>query len=97
VRKLAGPWWENVLANLEFISDCLYFSAYATLPVFALLVVLWQHSPSPTQRAAYTRTTVSSLLATLSCAVVFAGFLHVITYLVDDIDTGAPEPGADIH
>lgn len=87
---------EKELANLEFMADFLYFSAYATLPVFALLVLVWRRSRSARESAAYASTTGTALLATLSYAVVFAGFLHVLTYLMG-FDTAAPQMPAAIH
>jgi len=83
--------WEKTQGLLEFIADFLYFSAYATLPAFALLVGLWRRSRSRRERAAYSRTTVAALLAMLSCAVVFAAGLRVMTCQFDDIDTLVPD------
>jgi heme A synthase len=89
--------WAKTLRNLEFIAEFLYFSAYATLPAFALLVVLWRRSRSGRERAAYSRTTVTALLAMLSCAVVFAAGLRVMTCQFDDIDTFVPERPGGAH
>jgi hypothetical protein len=79
-----GP-WERALDNLEFIAEFLYFSAYATLPAFALLVVLWRPSRSGREHGAYRRTTAAALLAILSCTVVFAAFLATLLGQFDDI------------
>lgn len=79
-----GP-WERALDNLRFIAEFLYLSAYATLPAFALLIVLWRRSLSRRERAAYRRTTAAALLAILSCTVVFAAFLAALLGQCDDI------------
>ena len=70
--------WGRMLRNVEFLGDFLYFDAFATLPAFALLVVLRRRSPSSAEDAAYRRTTLSALLATLSATFAFGGTIHAL-------------------
>jgi hypothetical protein len=89
--------WQKVLDNLDFVADFLYFSAYASLPAFALLVGLWRRSRPGREGAAYRRATVAALLAVLSCAVVIAAGLRVMTYQFDEIDRYEAERGARVR
>jgi hypothetical protein len=89
--------WAKALRNVELIADFLYFSAYATLPAFALLLVLWPRSRSAKEWAAYTRTTAAALLAILSCTVVFAAFLEVLTGQFDQIERWSSEWRAGVR
>ena len=70
--------WARTLRTVDFLGDGLYFSALATLPAFALLIALRRRSSSSREDSAYTRTTVSALLATLCAAVSFGGTLHAV-------------------
>jgi hypothetical protein len=67
-----------MLRNVEFVGDVLYFSALATFPAFVLLVVLQRRTATVAETAAYARTALSALLATLSTTVVFGSTIYLL-------------------